>query len=257
MPLDLPAPDPAQLARSPLELVVCQIRFDSPAIPRDGSVALALHDALGADAGPYPRMEQLNTMTIGIPLPQPAGLTPGWRFASADGTWTVSVMPDNVALETRSYTTWGSDFCDRLALLIDVIADVLKPSIEQRIGLRYVDRIGEFKLAKLRDWKPYIGKEFLGLALHSKLGRHVETSQQVLTLALDSDISCVLRHGSVADEATRDKLDYLLDFDVFRQGGRPFDREGLKAVADQLNTYALQLFHAAVTPKLLEELRVA
>jgi hypothetical protein len=237
MPLDLPQPDPTQLARSPLELVVCQIRFENPSVPRDAGVALEFHGALGGSTGPYPVIEQVNTLSVSIaPVAIPAQQMAGWRFSEPDGSWVVSMMPDHVALETRRYTTWEIDFRTRLALV--------------------VDRIGELELAKPTDWEPFISPELLGLVLHPKIGSCVEASVQQLTLSLGDGVECGLRHGFLRDESATDKLDYLLDFDLYRQGARPFDPDGLKDVADQLNTYAVQLFQASATPHLLGRLRM-
>ena len=60
--------------------------------------------------------------------------------------------------------------------------------------------------------------------------------------------------GTVVD-AESDYVDYLLDYDLFRQGGRPFEVESVLKTVSQLNRYALQLFHASATEKLLEFLR--
>jgi hypothetical protein len=49
--------------------------------------------------------------------------------------------------------------------------------------------------------------------------------------------------------------DSLLDYDIFRQGGRAFDAAAIKTAVAQFNMYALQLFQATVSDELLEELR--
>ena len=56
MALDLPEPDDAQLPRSPLELVVFQVRFENRLRVSEGAVALAFHGALGD--GEYPNIER-------------------------------------------------------------------------------------------------------------------------------------------------------------------------------------------------------
>ncbi len=52
-------------------------------------------------------------------------------------------------------------------------------------------------------------------------------------------------------------IDYLLDYDLFRQGGRPFDVEGLIRATEQLNLGALQLFQTSVTEQLLDIFRTS
>ena len=261
MPLDLPQPDTSRLNDSPLELVVCQIRFENTPAAQEASTALAFHEALGGGAGPYPKLEQFTNQAVNVtvgpganPATQTTTLT-GWRFGAADGSWVISLMPDYVSIETSRYTTWEEDFRPRLAEVIDLTVSHINPAVEQRLGLRYIDRITELGLQTARDWEPYIIQELLGLVLHPQLGDSVRVATQQLVLAIDDQLGCGLRHGFIGDAADGGQLDYLLDFDLYRQGGRQFAPDGLKQIADELNVRALQLFQAVVTPALLDRLR--
>jgi uncharacterized protein (TIGR04255 family) len=257
--LDLPEPDRSRLARSPLELVVCQVRHERRLVVGEGSTALAVHEALGGAGGPYPSIDEVSgaevnvVMGIGAPNVRETK-TSGWRLTSADGAWVITLMPDNFSLETSAYTTWAEDFAPRLDALIAAVAERVQPTFEQRIGLRYVDRINELGLTELSAWQPYLSPELLGLALHPQLGPGVRTYQQQVVIELASGVTAGLRHGPVV-EPGRDHVDYQLDYDIFRQGGRPFvASEVIDAVAE-FNTYALQLFQATVSDALLEELQ--
>jgi len=256
MNLDLPAPDPRRLERSPLELVVCQIRFDNKAAAEEPAVALSFHAQLGGEDGRYPNMEPIAgheySITMG-PNAAPATETKtlaGWRLSSAEDGWVISLTAEYVAIETSAYQTWD-DFRERLAELIAATAAQLAPAIEQRIGLRYVDRIGELELSEPQQWAQYIAPELLGPILHPKIGPTVKVAQQALALELGDGIACGLRHGVNSEQGS---VDYLLDFDLSRQGGRAFEPEALLATADRLNEYGLQLFQAAITPELYERL---
>lgn len=46
--------------------------------------------------------------------------------------------------------------------MIDAITDILQPTFEQRLGLRYIDRITELKLTSAAAWEPYISPWLLG-----------------------------------------------------------------------------------------------
>jgi uncharacterized protein (TIGR04255 family) len=257
--LDLPEPDTTRLARSPLELVVCQIRHERRLVVGEGTTALAVHEALGGANGSYPSLDEVAgaevnvVMGLGTPNIRETK-TSGWRFASADGAWVITLMPDSFSLETSAYTTWADDFAPRLGALIDAVAAHVRPTFEQRIGLRYVDRIDELGLTELEAWRPYLRPELLGLVLHPQLGPGVRNYQQQLLLELADGVTAGLRHGPVV-EPGRETVDYQLDYDIFRQGGRPFDAAATKAAAAQFNIYALQLFQASVSDELLEELR--
>ena len=259
--LDLPEPDRSRLARSPLELVVCQVRHERRLVVGEGTTALAVHDALGGSGGPYPSIDEVSgaeinvMMGVGIGAPHVRETkTSGWRLTSADGAWVITLMPDNFSLETSAYTTWGEDFAPRLETLIAAVAEHVQPTFEQRIGLRYVDRINELRLTELAAWQPYLRPELLGLALHPQLGPGVRTYQHQVVIELADGVAAGLRHGPVV-EANRNIVDYQLDYDIFRQGGRPFDAAAVSDAAAQFNIYALQLFQATISDALLEELR--
>jgi uncharacterized protein (TIGR04255 family) len=260
-PLNLPEPDETRLANSPLELVVCQIRFENHPEVTDGEFATKFHAALGGQGGRYPKIdvaeEPVFGMTIG-PTAVPSMETStqrGWRMTSADGNWIVTLRSDHVALETSAYTTWAGDFEDRLNEIIDVVGDQIRPAFIQRLGLRYIDRIKELGIDSAQGWKPYIRPEFLGAIAHPDLGDGVVGAQQLLVLKPyeDQEVVCILRHGSLPPEDGR--VDYLLDFDIFRQEGRPFDAAQLKAEAQSFNKLALQLFQVIVEDALMEKLR--
>jgi uncharacterized protein (TIGR04255 family) len=258
MALSLDEPDRTRLPRSPLELVVCQIRFERQVAIGDPKTATTFHQALGGTSGPFPEIGEVVSEEVNLPLtPGTPGAfresrTSGWRFSSGR-TLAAVLMPDHVALETNAYTTW-EDFSELLAQVIDAVAEVVEPAIEQRIGLRYVDRIQELDLKSPAEWESYIRSEFLGPILHRELGPGVRAAHQQLLIELEDGISCGLRHGPV-DNQNRETVDYVLDYDLFRQSGRPFDPEGIKETAALFNRLGLQLFQATITDDLLDYLR--
>jgi uncharacterized protein (TIGR04255 family) len=259
--LELPEPDQRRLSRSPLELVVCQIRHERRLVVGEAATALAVHEALGGADGPYQAIDEVSgaelnvVMGIGMGAPNVRETkTSGWRLTSADGAWVVTLMPDNFSLETSAYTTWAEDFAPRLGALIDAVAERIQPTFEQRIGLRYVDRITELGLTELAAWQPYLRPELLGLVLHPQLGPGVRNYQQQVVIELGDGVIAGLRHGPIV-EAGKDVVDYQLDYDIFRQGGRAFDAAVINDAAAQFNIYALQLFQATISDELLEELR--
>lgn len=258
--MNLPDPDRTRLSSSPLELVVCQVRHERRLAVGEGATAMAVYDALGGAEGRYPNLDEVTgaefnvVMGVGAVSPNVSeNKTSGWRFATEDGTWAVTLMPDHFALETTAYTTWDDDFAPRLSDLIDAVAEHLNPTFERRIGLRYIDRITELELPDVASWREYLRPEVVGLIAHPDLGDLVRAAQQQLVIEIGNSVFAGLRHGPV--NAPEGIVDYQLDYDVFRQGGRPFDPDTLKATISEFNTYALQLFHATVTEQLLEALR--
>jgi uncharacterized protein (TIGR04255 family) len=177
----------------------------------------------------------------------------GWRMTSADG-WIVTIMPDSAALETSRYTTWDDDFRPRLRNLIEAVASRIGPAVEQRLGLRYVDRVTQPRVTSTDEWREYIAEPFLGPIMHPTVGPLVKNSQQQTGLALDDGINALVRTGFAVDDDPDGGLSYLLDFDVFRGDVRAFDAEDIMSGAETLHDVNVRLFQQAVKPKLLEAL---
>jgi uncharacterized protein (TIGR04255 family) len=257
--MDLPEPDRTVLQASPLAVVVCQVRYDQKPSVSQGKSALAIHDDLGGARGPYPKLEPVNFITaqlqMGIPgIPtSPAVQVParGWRMTSEDGSWIVSVMPDHFSIETTAYTEWGKDFRERLTELAGLLARHVEPSIEERLGLRYVDRITHVGGNGL-DWPMYITPELLGPLQHPVLGPAISSAQQQLDLEVDDVVRCTLRHGLFHDPESRGEASYLLDFDVYRQHPQRFDPAAIVEAADRMNSVSLSLFQLSITDQLLD-----
>jgi uncharacterized protein (TIGR04255 family) len=261
MPLTLPAPDQTQLARSPLEVVVAQVRHEKRLAVSNSSTALAVHEALGGGDGPYPLIDEVtaaamfNVVVAGANAPAASAesqLT-GWRLHDVEGTWVVTLMPDHFALETTRYTTWDAEFALRLQAVIAAVTEHVKPAFEQRLGLRYVDRITDPEVSEIAGWRPYIRAEVLGVICHPELGGAVAGAQQQVLFDLGGGVAGALRHGPIRDPEGKG-FSYLLDYDVFREGGRPFDPDTVRATFEGFNTLALQLFQATVTSDLLSYL---
>jgi len=259
MSINLPAPDKRQLSNSPLDLVVCQIRYETNLSVGDNKVALALHEALGGRHGRYARAEQIQAHALNVAMgpgvePAVSSAAPlvGWRFVSGDADWIVSVMPDHVALETSAYANWEGDFRDRLGELLAVVAEYLSPAFEQRLGLRYIDRLTQADNEAPQDWSHAIRNELLGAALHEGFASAVIASRQEIVLSVEESVRCTLRHGFVRE--SDEPSTYLLDYDIHRQESRPFDVDAVMTAADQFNEVGLQLFQASLKPDYWESL---
>jgi uncharacterized protein (TIGR04255 family) len=90
--------------------------------------------------------------------------------------------------------------------------------------------------------------------MHPGFGNTIQVAQQHLVLALDeaAGIQCGFRHGFV-NEPDQEPA-YVLDFDVYRDGGRSFDLDDALQALDRFNEVALQLFQASLQPDYWEKL---
>ena len=249
MALVLPEAKTERLGRSPLNLVVCQVRHEQQLAVTDTKVALAIHESV-KDA--YPTMEeQISTdltVTAGPMGVQTAPQARGWRLRSADTAWTAVLMPSFFALETSKYHSW-SDFYERLRTLAAAISDANAPALEQRLGLRMIDRISRDDVAQPQEWAPWINEHILGAILHPNLGPGITASQQALQLEAGNGRTIVLNHGCAKDADSGNWV-YILDHDCFSQRGVAFDVGGILAEAESLHDLACRVFQESITPEL-------
>jgi uncharacterized protein (TIGR04255 family) len=255
--LDLPEPSTDKLDRSPLTLVVCQVRHEETVVASDPRRALQVHEVVRAD---YPILEEQKGQDLMVVAgPQGVQATPGapqkgWKMRTDDQAWSVVVMPDFFALETTEYDDWD-DFRRRLDALIDAVAAHIDPAFEQRIGLRFIDRIVHPDVKVPTDWSGLIAPSFLGPLTHDSFAGAVTATQQIFNLESGDGRAVVVRHGTVRDADLGGRLAYVIDQDCYVQSGRTFDRRGVAEVAESLHTLALQIFQQAITPPLYTWLR--
>lgn len=254
--LQLPAPKTDRLLRSPLELVVCQVRHERNLAVADPKRALAVHAGLEER---YPTIDEAAGIALNI-VGGPAGVSTaadqqrGWNLRSADGNWTVALMPEFFALETRAYTDWD-DFSARLAAVVELVDSALQPSLEQRLGLRFIDRITDPKMSAPGEWEGWIDEHLLGPILHDAYGSSIKNIQQVLQLDGGGDTEVVLRHGCFLDGPVGNQSwHYLLDHDCSRSRARAFSADDVRQGAEGLHELALSVFQAAITPRLYHHL---
>ncbi|MDP9402541.1 MAG: TIGR04255 family protein [Actinomycetota bacterium] len=251
-PLQLPDPRDVVLPRSPLSLVVCQVRHDRVLAVADPRRGLAVQESLG---GRYPEIEERQVITAslavvggGAPQVTQDKSGSGWQMKSEDGTWTVTLQPEFFSLETSAYEGW-QDFRQRLEALVRGVIAAYEPALEARIGLRYVDEITDPRVTSPRGWRGWIRDELLGPVVHPLFGDAIRGVQQHVEFDAEGGYRVVLRHGT-SPIAGEDQWVYLLDHDCFRQAGRALTADTVMTTADHLHRAALQVFQAAITDKL-------
>lgn len=260
MTLDLPDTDSKIAARHSVTMAICQVRYDQQASVGTGSTALAFHKQLGGPDGPYPKIEEaegLNRIVMGIGPGRPTAETTrigGWSLTSADDSWSLALLPGNMGLQSNSFVGWD-DFVQRLNAALEALANIIGPSFEQRLGLRFVDLIAgeKFGVYSLAGWEPYISRDFLGALLTPGLGPAIRAAFQQSLVDLGDDALCNLRTGPSGpnDDGT---VDFAIDCDLYRERGRPFDVAAIVSTVGTFREQANRLFQAAVTPALIEKL---
>ena len=105
-------------------------------------------------------------------------------------------MPDFASVETTTYGLWKDDFRERLVELISALRENIKPRVEERLGLRYVNKITEPGISTPADFRGIISDGLLGAAADDYWSSGVTGAQQQLEIDVNSDI----RRGSRAME---------------------------------------------------------
>ena len=262
MALTLSEVDDRPLGRSPLAVVVFQVKYEQNLSIGDGDTGLRVYEYLGGPDGRYMRIESIQMVGTAVQV-SPLGLAQvpsanvpsrGFRMRNDDGTLTVSLMPDFAALETTVYGLWKEDFRERLAELIFALSENVKPRVEERLGLRYVNKIVEPEISAPADFRGIISDGLLGAVADEYWSSGVTGAQQQLEIDVSGGIRCILRHGTLPRDTGIGLDGYLLDIDVFREQPRRFDVNNIVSTIDRLNKAATTIFQRSLTPGYLERL---
>lgn len=245
MSLQLPAPSQHRLPRSPLQLVVCQVRHEEldPSDLKDRArrVRARLKDAY-TTLRPGDTVVRVAATATGVDVEKQQG----WHLVSGDGFWTAVVANDFLALETTQYLDWD-DYLSRFSDFANAVIAESDIAVELRLGLRYVDRLTEPEASAPVDWARHITPTFAGPLATPELGQAVTELQGIVQLSGEDGMYVNVRYGCVKSEHSS-TWDYLLDHDCFREGGRDFSMDTIVPSLGVLHIMALQVFQNALRP---------
>ena len=239
-----PAVPSVPLPRSPLSFVVAQVRFPMVASISKEDFIGPFQERIRSTYSDLRREKEMNVL-VG-----PAGVQFGqsgdvWRFTDDKSGWEVALAPEFLALATNSYTS-RADFTGRLGVLLEALGTWLNPQKVRRLGVRYVDRIGEEHLGDIRR---LVRPEVLGPVAPDTDAPAVSLVHNLAEYQyLFSDSSHLrARWGLLPADATFDPaLDpinsrsWVLDLDA-SHGERPFEptaiQEEVKIFTDRIYRY--------------------
>jgi uncharacterized protein (TIGR04255 family) len=251
---DLPEPLHEQLPGAPLELAVWQLQFAEPAPVQPPAVGTRVAEALAADDHGAFQLTRLTNQTLVAfgagPFPGPAesGEPDGWQLRR--GQLVVNLNRNAMSVETTAYEGW-TQFRRTIELLCVALTDAIgELPGEQRLGLRYVDRITLPAVQRPADWKDLLAPWLAAVLTHDQLGDAVLATAGQVELRVDDDAQSTLRHRAFPDFERRGRQTVMLDFDTFRQGYRLFDTASIVEACDRFNDVINRLFEASITPDL-------
>lgn len=128
---------PLKLYKSPLILVLAQIRF-SPVLLIKDFIPVIQEELRKQKYSDY-RAEQIQqVMFTGTDVKTEQ--TNRWVFASRDRRHAVIIAPDFVIYETSNYDVFET-FLERFRPVLDLVQNKVGPDFAKQVGLRYVDLI--------------------------------------------------------------------------------------------------------------------
>jgi uncharacterized protein (TIGR04255 family) len=258
---DLPDLDAASSPRTAPQIVVWQLQFAGAADVASSDVGTAVASALAEHLGGRPHLTRLAPPTFTVAVgsgataaPTSEGTPNGWQIRL--GELVATLDRQFLAVETTNLESW-----ERFSLVIHETLSAFTAGLagsehpgEQRLGLRYVDRIAPAPVQDITDWTGWLQPWLLGATTQPQLSDAVVAFAQQVDWEDDDGLRATVRQRAFADVERRGRPAMLLDFDVFREGYRPFDAEDIRVATEHLNDVSGRLFRAAITDRLYEEL---
>lgn len=252
-PLGGSPPVEVPLARAPLLRVIAQLQFAPIAMmdqPNPGAVA-NFQEALRNDYPFYePSSEQMLQITVG-----PAGqsTTPVnrqvWRFLDFERNWRISLTSEAVSLEAMKYSS-RSDFLLRWSVILAALALHIKPNVNIRVAMRYLNRIQEPEVA---DVVKLIKSDYL-LPLFKTNKAQVRHSVSETALSVEEGEMLLrmgkLPKGGTVDPNVMEPIDsetFIIDIDVSSLTQKKFNPEELNGIFEGFAGRAYSVFRHVVT----------
>jgi uncharacterized protein (TIGR04255 family) len=253
-PLIDPPPKEVPLKNAPLVRVIAQVRFP-PILSIEkkefvGSFQEAIRDT-------YPILQPERTQGFAVDrqgnvqtLTQVA-----WRFVDATGNWRVSLSSNFVALETTAYSS-RTKFLERLDKIVTALNENFNPTIIERFGFRYVDRLID---RDLMDISLLVKPEIVGIASADFKDDIHHNINESLFILPDEKGQILARWGMVSAGTTFDpdaiepidKSSWILDLDMSLSKNREFSVEALMEEAKQFSERLYTFFRWAVEDEFL------
>lgn len=249
-----------RLVRSPLAIVIGQVRFSSVLRIAERGFIAPFQDAI---RGSYPAVAE--ELEQGIIISDGAVQNlPGrrqWRFSSVDEQWAVLLSDNALTIETRSYVD-ADDFVGRFSACLGALSETIRPQLVERIGLRYVNECRHPQGSSAVGWRGLIAPAFLGVVDSEVTQRYqIQRSLQHLQIDQAGEETVVVRHGffpagstvrALAESSESLGPFYLLDFDHFVVRRQEFDAPSITSTMARFHSVIWDLFRLAITDSLFE-----
>lgn len=248
-----------ELARSPLALVLGQVRF-APVMKMADHIP-DIQEAMRNQGFVWFDKEQIQRLVWGPQIsPEPMER---WLLCSKEREELVVLTRDFVVYETSRYDRF-EDFVKRFKVVLDVIKDVTDVSDASRVGLRYVNVIRSIDGKQPRELLVESIRGLTDQDLEARDVRHESVSEastnygRIRIRAIEERGEEFLPHDlrdtrvSFREKPGPDEVSRILDIDHFSTTDRDFKSPTLVKALWDLHSSIEKTFRAAVTKEAME-----
>ncbi|GLQ28070.1 TIGR04255 family protein [Sulfitobacter pacificus] len=253
-------PERTLLGNAPLVRVLGQVRFPKIVKIAEESYIADFQEAIRKQ---YPHFQSevvqgVELNLAGQELQHRVMSTVIWRFFDPTRVLRISLSQDAITLETAKYVS-RDDFLERLGFVLTSLQETIGPSLVQRVGFRYVDRLqGEKILGSLDQ---LIQPELLNV-LQPKLTSNIDISMTEIT-ATTKEGKLIARYGLAPMNYSHDpdmappvgERSWVLDVDSYSTdcAGQDFSAKMLCGELDKVAARAYSFFRWSITDQFLEQ----
>jgi uncharacterized protein (TIGR04255 family) len=216
MSLNFPQKPEVRLGRSPLDEVICQVKFP-PILRITREPPIEFQEAIRER---FPGLEAEQGVKVKFPeigesgKPVVESSPKLYRFIASDQKSNVALAPDFFALSTKKYTHW-SDFLGDLNYVSSAVIGSYQPSYATRIGLRFINRFTRKNTnSKTLEEILSLFREELTCLIRAEVWQ--EPKEMISQILLkDRKANLTIRTGLGRE---RNESFFLLDFDYYEEG---------------------------------------
>ncbi|QAX31322.1 TIGR04255 family protein [Leisingera sp. NJS204] len=254
-------PERVLLRDAPLVRVLGQVRFTKIAKIAEESYIANFQEAIRTA---YPRFHsdvvqgvELNLNLGGQELQPRVTNSVIWRFLDASKMYRVSLSQDAITLETAKYVS-REDFLDRFNFILYCLQETIRPSVVERIGFRYANRLhGEEVLSSLDE---LVHPELLNV-VQPNFAHQIDISMSEVT-GTTAEGKLIVRYGLAPADYSYDpdmnppinERSWVLDVDSYSTAcaGSEFDAQTMREALDKVADRAYAFFRWSIKDKFLE-----
>jgi uncharacterized protein (TIGR04255 family) len=254
-PLIAQPPQEVPLKDAPLVRVIAQVSFP-PILSIEKKEFVGSFQEAIRETYPILHLEQTQSLVLDSPGIGQTAPQRTWRFLDTTNSWRISLAPNFVAIETTAYSS-RSDFIQRFKNVLIALDESFNPTIIERFGLRYIDRlVGQ----ELEDISSLVKPEIAGIVA-TELREYIsQTINESWFVIPDGGEQIIARWGLMSADVTFDpdaiepidEPSWILDIDMSSKSkNREFSVEALISEAQNFAERIYTFFRWAVQDEFL------